>query len=90
MCACLATLVMSDSASQWTNGPPGSSVQGFSCQEWEWAAVLFSRILPIQGSNATSLMSPALEADSLTLVPPKKYVTSECEHFWLLQTQYNF
>ena len=49
---------------------PGSSVHGIlQARILEWVAMPFSRDLPNPGIEPVSLVSPALQADSLPLVP---------------------
>ena len=56
--------------------PPGSSVYGiFQARILVWVAIPPSRDIPDPGVELTSLVSPALVANSLTTVPlgrPKK------------------
>ena len=50
--------------------PPGSSVHGIlQARILEWVAMPFSRDLPNPGIEPVSLVCPALQADSLPLVP---------------------
>ena len=52
---------------------PGSSVHGiFQARILEWVAFPLPRDLPDPGIEPVSLASPALQADSLLLVPPGK------------------
>ena len=53
--------------------PPGFSVQGIlQAKILEWVDMPSSRDLPAPGIEPMSLMSPALQVDSLPLVPPGK------------------
>ena len=53
--------------------PPGFSVHGiFQARILEWIAISFSRGSSWPGMEPTSLASPALQADSLSLAPPGK------------------
>ena len=52
---------------------PGTSVHGIlQARILEWVAMSTSRGLPNPGIEPAPLMSPALQADSLPLVPPGK------------------
>ena len=82
---------MSDSASQWTVAHQAPLSKGFSWQDcWSGLPCSFPGDLTNPGIEPTSVMSPALEVASLTLVPPGKICNLKCGPFWLLQTQYNF
>ena len=69
-CACL---VASNSCDPMDCSPPGSSVHGFSRQEY-WSGLLFPipRDLPDPGIKPSSPVSPALQADSLPTEPSGK------------------
>ena len=60
-CACLVTLVISDSVTLWTIACQASLSMGFSMQEyWNELSCPSPWILPDRGFKPTSLMSPAL------------------------------
>ena len=51
--------------------PPGSSVyEIFQARVLEWAVISYSRESSKPGNKSSSLVSPALQADSLPLAPP--------------------
>ena len=64
VCMCIVTSVTSNSATLWT-----VASMGFSRQEY-WSGLPFPPPgdLPNPGMETSSLMSPALEVDSLPLV----------------------
>ena len=62
--------------------PPGSSVHGIlQARILEWVAISSSGDLPEAGIEPVSLVSPALQVDSLPLAPPRK------PHSWMTSTQ---
>ena len=57
----------------WTVAHKAPQSMGFSREEyWSWLSFLSPGDLPDSGTGPTSLMSPALQADSLLIEPPRK------------------
>ena len=60
--------------------PPGSSVHGIPrARVLEWVAVSFSRDLPSPGTEARSLLSPALTGGFRPLAPPVLWEHAKAE-----------
>ena len=71
--------------------PAGSSVHGiFQARILEWVTLSYSRDLPNAGIQPTSLVSPALQADSLPAEPQGKPKNTGVGTLFLLILMYQY
>ena len=68
--------------------PPGSFVHGtLQARRLEWVAVSYSQILPDRRIEPVSLVSLALQEDSLPLAPPRKCAKISLVYIFILMRE---